>query len=45
MQRSVHPDRRPRRAQHLPNWEKVLWKQQPYPDNYVDDTFLKELVG
>lgn len=28
----------------LPKWEKVLWKCQPYPDNYVDETFLKGLV-
>ncbi|MEW5299270.1 MAG: hypothetical protein WDW38_003365 [Sanguina aurantia] len=26
-------------------WEKVLWKQQPFADNYTDhDTFLQELV-
>jgi hypothetical protein len=25
-------------------WQKVLWKRQQYPDNYTDDTFLKELV-
>jgi phosphatidylinositol glycan class C protein len=28
----------------MPRWEKVLWKEQPYPDNYVDDTFLNSLV-
>ncbi len=28
----------------LPQWEKVLWKQQPFPDTYTDATFLKELV-
>ncbi len=27
-----------------PKWEKVLWKEQPYPDNYTDATFLQELV-
>lgn len=27
-------------------WEKVLWKQQPFADNYTDrDTFLQELVS
>ncbi|KXZ42872.1 hypothetical protein GPECTOR_113g284 [Gonium pectorale] len=25
-------------------WEKVLWKRQPFPDNYTDDTFLQHLV-
>ncbi|KDN51410.1 phosphatidylinositol N-acetylglucosaminyltransferase, partial [Tilletiaria anomala UBC 951] len=24
-------------------WEKVLWKKQPYPDNYVPDSFLSAL--
>ncbi|KIJ25751.1 hypothetical protein M422DRAFT_236826 [Sphaerobolus stellatus SS14] len=24
-------------------WEKVLWKRQPYPDNYVPESFLSEL--
>lgn len=27
-----------------PRWEKVLWKPQPFPDNYVDHTFLQHLV-
>ncbi|KAG2449226.1 hypothetical protein HYH02_005972 [Chlamydomonas schloesseri] len=27
-----------------PRWEKVLWKRQPFPDNYVDHTFLEHLV-
>lgn len=26
-------------------WEKALWKEQPFPDNYTDQTFLKELVS
>lgn len=30
--------------QPLPQWEKVLWKEQPYPDNYTDATFLQQLV-
>lgn len=24
-------------------WEKILYKQQDYPDNYVDSTFLQEM--
>lgn len=24
-------------------WEKVLWRKQPYPDNYVPPSFLAEL--
>lgn len=24
-------------------WEKVLWKRQSFPDNYVPDSFLSEL--
>lgn len=24
-------------------WEKVLWRKQPFPDNYVPPTFLAEL--
>jgi phosphatidylinositol glycan class C protein len=27
-----------------PPWERVLWKKQPYEDNYVDRTFLESLV-
>lgn len=27
-----------------PRWEKVLWKKQPYPDNYTDASFLQQLV-
>ncbi|GAM28491.1 hypothetical protein SAMD00019534_116670 [Acytostelium subglobosum LB1] len=25
-------------------WKKVLYEPQPYPDNYTDETFLKELI-
>lgn len=25
-------------------WEKVLWRRQPFPDNYTDPTFLQALV-
>ncbi len=28
----------------LPPWERVLWKQQPYADNYTDSTFLESLI-
>lgn len=24
-------------------WQKILWKQQPFPDNYVPDSFLSSL--
>lgn len=24
-------------------WERVLWKRQPFPDNYVPETFLDSL--
>ncbi|VVT54949.1 uncharacterized protein SAPINGB_P004343 [Magnusiomyces paraingens] len=27
----------------LPPWRKLLWVKQPYPDNYVDTTFLSQL--
>eukprot|EP00802_Teleaulax_amphioxeia_P008282 Tamp_08290.p1 GENE.Tamp_08290~~Tamp_08290.p1 ORF type:complete len:479 (+),score=50.55 Tamp_08290:881-2317(+) len=27
-----------------PPWERVLWKKQPYDDNYVDRSFLESLV-
>ncbi|EKM61032.1 uncharacterized protein PHACADRAFT_82029 [Phanerochaete carnosa HHB-10118-sp] len=26
-----------------PEWERVLWKRQPFPDNYVPKTFLSSL--
>ncbi|PFH32562.1 phosphatidylinositol n-acetylglucosaminyltransferase [Besnoitia besnoiti] len=27
-----------------PPWEKVLWRRQAYPDNYVDESFLDSLI-
>lgn len=27
----------------LSPWEKLLWRKQPYPDNYVPDSFLDQL--
>jgi len=27
-----------------PPWRKILWEQQPYPDNYVDQTFLASVL-
>lgn len=29
--------------QQSPAWEKVLWKQQDFPDNYTDNSFLRSL--
>jgi hypothetical protein len=26
-----------------PEWERVLWRLQPFPDNYVPPTFLAGL--
>lgn len=26
-----------------PPWEKVLWRRQPFPDNYVPPWYLSEL--
>ena len=26
-----------------PEWERVLWRPQPFPDNYVPPTFLASL--
>jgi hypothetical protein len=34
----VHPERT---SQVI--WEKILWRKQPFPDNYVSPTFLSEL--
>lgn len=27
-----------------PPWRKILWEEQPYPDNYVDKTFLASVL-
>ena len=27
-----------------PPWRKILWAEQPYPDNYVDKTFLASVL-
>lgn len=29
--------------EHFQTWEKVLWKQQKFPDNYTDSSFLRSL--
>ncbi|KAL8440131.1 hypothetical protein Efla_005250 [Eimeria flavescens] len=31
-------------AAHFPKWQKILWKKQPHPDCYVDETFLNSLM-
>ncbi|EJT47038.1 hypothetical protein A1Q1_04281 [Trichosporon asahii var. asahii CBS 2479] len=28
-----------------PQWERVLWRRQPFPDNYVPPSFLAELTA
>ena len=35
----------PLEAAECATWEKVLWKKQPFPDNYTDEKFLQELVS
>lgn len=37
---------RPKAGQSMttkPPWQRLLWKKQPYPDNYVPDSFLDGL--
>ncbi|CDJ60920.1 phosphatidylinositol N-acetylglucosaminyltransferase subunit, putative [Eimeria maxima] len=29
---------------HFGKWQKILWKKQPHPDCYVDETFLNTLM-
>lgn len=36
----------PAQQQHAaPVWQKVLWKKQPFADNYTDSSFLQHLVS
>eukprot|EP00921_Rhytidocystis_pertsovi_P008330 GHVQ01013643.1.p1 GENE.GHVQ01013643.1~~GHVQ01013643.1.p1 ORF type:complete len:429 (+),score=21.58 GHVQ01013643.1:248-1534(+) len=28
----------------MPRWDKILWRKQPFEDNYVDETFLDSLI-
>lgn len=32
---------RERELMEEPKWTRVLWKKQPFPDNYVGDSFLR----
>ena len=32
-------------TQRSPRWQKVLYRRQPYPDNYVDSSFLESLAA
>jgi hypothetical protein len=34
----------PTRSDHMAAWQKVLWVQQPYPDNHTGESFLLALV-
>lgn len=34
----------PAAAPPKPPWRKILWEEQPYPDNYVDHTFLASVL-
>lgn len=36
----------PAQQQHAATpWQKVLWKKQPFADNYTDSSFLQHLVS
>jgi hypothetical protein len=40
--RQVESNFHPERTSQV-TWEKILWRKQPFPDNYVPPTFLSEL--
>lgn len=41
LKRSARPSRSPSRKK---PWQKILYERQPYPDDYVDETFLDSLI-
>lgn len=41
---SVTTEREHATSAHFGKWQKILWKKQPHPDCYVDETFLNTLM-